>query len=208
MKLIVLGANGGVGREIVRQALGRGHDVIAAVRTLHEIVFPEGARVIQCDVFDAPAVHNAIAGQEAVFCAVGTRTSGPISLYSAAAHNIVAGMRAAGVRRLLFLSNFGVLNERGHGLRQAMLLFLIKRALSSTIKDHRAALDAIAACDIDWTAVRPMALSDRPLTGRYRLALDGLPEKGAEIGRADVAHLMLEAVEQNILLRRAPAIAY
>lgn len=208
MKLIVFGANGGVGREIVNQALDRGHDVTAAVRRLGDLELCDGARILQCDVIDASAVHNAIAGHEAVFCAVGTHASGPISLYSAAALNIVAGMRAAGVRRLLFLSNFGVLNERGYGLRQSMLLFLIKRALSTTLNDHRTALDTMAASDIDWTAVRPMALSHRPLSGRYRVALDGLPEMGAEIGRADVAHFMLEAAEQNFWLKRAPAIAY
>jgi putative NADH-flavin reductase len=157
---------------------------------------------------DAAAVQRAIAGHDAVLCAVGIRSNGPIALYSTAARNIVAAMQTTGIRRLVFLSNFGALNERGSGLRQSMLLFLIVRVLHQTLSDHRAAIEVMAASDIDWTAVRAMALTNGPLTGRYRLSTDGLPEKGTQIARTDVAHFMLEAVEHGTLSVRTPAIAY
>jgi putative NADH-flavin reductase len=208
VKFIVFGANGGVGRSIVDQGLKRGHEVTAAVRAPGGGNVPHGARIALCDVMDTAAVQRAIAGHDAVFCAVGTRSTGPLTLYSTAARNIVAAMQTGGIRRLVFLSNFGVLNERGVGLRQSMLLFLIARVLRHTLNDHRAALEVMAASDIDWTAVRAMALNNERLTGKYRLAIDGLPEKGTQIARADVAHFMLEAVERGALSRRTPAISY
>jgi putative NADH-flavin reductase len=207
VKLIVFGANGGVGRCLIDQGLKRGHEVTAAVRTRPGDA-RHGVRRVLCDVMDAAAVQAAIAGHDAVFCAVGIRKTGPIALYSTAARNIVAAMQMANIRRLVFLSNFGALNEPGVGLRQSMLLFLIARVLRQTLIDHRAALDVMGASDLDWTAVRAMALSNGRLTGTYRLALDGLPEGGTQIARADVAHFMLDAMEHGTLVGRRPAIAY
>jgi putative NADH-flavin reductase len=208
VKLIVFGANGGVGRSIVDQGLKRGHEVTAAVRAPGGAAVPEGARLAPCDVMDAAAVERAVAGHDAVLCAVGVRSNGSVALYSTAARHIVAAMQATNVRRLAFLSNFGVLNERGVGLRQSMLLFLISRVLRPTLNDHRAALDVLAASDLEWTAVRAMALSNGGFTGEYRVAIEGLPARGTNIARADVAHFMLAAVERGTLPKAAPAIAY
>lgn len=208
MKLVVFGANGGVGRQIVEQALAQGHDVTAAVRSANALDGAARGQAVVCDVTDASAVARTIKGHDTVFCTLGVNGRGPISLYSTGARNIVAGMEAHGVRRLLFLSNFGILNERGQGLGQIMLLHLIRRVLGNTLADHRAALDIMQASRIGWTAVRALALSNGPRTGRYRLAKDDLPAKGTRIARADVAHFMIDEAQRGAFMNCAPAIAY
>jgi nucleoside-diphosphate-sugar epimerase len=135
----------------------------------------------------------------------GPRTT---TLYSTAARNIASAMDDQGVRRLVFLSNFGVLGEKGSGARTAAVVFTTKLPLGPTLEDHRRALDELRKRNWEWIAVRPMRLTNGPRTGHHRVAVDGLPRGGARISRADVADLMLKQVTSSEYVHRIPAIAY
>ncbi|HEY9846677.1 MAG TPA: NAD(P)-binding oxidoreductase, partial [Candidatus Caenarcaniphilales bacterium] len=124
------------------------------------------------------------------------------------AHNILQGMQAHQVRRLIFLSNFGVLNETAQDVRGAALLFFAKLFIRHTLADHRRALEEIQGQAVEWIVVRPLPLTDSPWTGHYRIAVDGLPVKGTHIARADVADFMLRQVMNDDYLYKVPAIAY
>jgi putative NADH-flavin reductase len=209
VKVIVIGANRGVGRCVVEQALAGGHDVTAAVRTPSSMTLAhERLQVVQCDALNAAQVEAAVTGHDAVFVTLGEDQRGPTTLYSDAAKAVTTAMARAGVKRLVFLSNFGVLNERGRGLGQSILLMAVKRMIRRTLDDHRRALDVMRASALDWTAVRAMPLTNGPATGVYRIDADALPPKGASISRADVAGFMLREAERRDFVRRAPAIAY
>ncbi|WP_134498101.1 NAD(P)-dependent oxidoreductase [Microvirga pakistanensis] len=124
-------------------------------------------------------------------------TRGRTDLYSTAARNIVRGMRLQRVRRLIFLSNFGVLVETATDIREVALLFLAKRVLRHTLDDHRQALDIIQEHVPEWIAVRPLPLTNGVPTRRYRIAVDGIPANGTHITRADVAHFMLRQAQRT-----------
>ncbi len=68
--------------------------------------------------------------------------------------------------------------------------------------------DAVRASDLDWTLVRPPRLVDKPLTGAYRTAINANLRRGMVISRADVAHLMLAAVDRPETVRAAVGVAY
>jgi putative NADH-flavin reductase len=209
MNVVIFGASRGVGRCLVEQALAQGYDVTAAVRNPATVeITHERLHVLPCDVLDPASVNRAIAGQDVVFCTLGTTSKGPITLYSAGAHNIVQGMQAHQVRRLIFLSNFGILGETARDLRGAALLFLAKRFIRHTLVDHRQALEEIRKHAPEWVVVRPLPLSNKPWTGRYRIAVDGLPAKGMQIARADVADFMMRQATSDDYLYKVPAIAY
>jgi putative NADH-flavin reductase len=209
MKVVVFGATGGVGRHLVTQALAEGHHVTAASRSAGKLAIThERLRTIVCDVLGATAVEGAVAGQDVVFCALGATSKGPVSLYSKGAETVLRAMQAQKVPRLVFLSNFGILGERAADLRGRVLLFLLRRVIRHTLADHLRALEQIRATDVDAVVVRPMTLTDGPLTGQYRVAEDGLPAAGWRISRADVAHFMLRQARAGEFLHRVPAIAY
>ncbi len=209
MRVAIIGASRGVGRHIAEQALARGHEVTAAVRNPADVgMRHERLWVVTCDATDRAAVGAVIEDQDVVFCALGTDSRGPTTLYSSAAQNVVAGMRQHGVRRLVFLSNFGVLDETASDLIGSLMLVLVRRVIRHTLADHRRALETMISSDVEWIAVRPMALSDGPMTGSYRIDPDGLPRNGRSIARADVADFMLKQADDNRYLRQAPAIAY
>ena len=209
MKIVVFGANGGVGRQLVELALAKNYWVTAAVRNPTKVaVTHERLQVITCDVLDPTTIEPAIAGQDAVLCALGSDGRGPMTLYSTGARNIVQRMQAHGVRRIVYLSNFGVLGEKARGLRQALLLFLASRFLHHTLADHRRALDEIRGCAPEWIISRPLPMSDGPSTGVYRVAIDDLPPNGTRIARDDVADFMLRQVTSDDYLHKLPSIAY
>lgn len=143
-----------------------------------------------------------------VFCTLGTNSKGPITLYSSGAHNIVQGMQAHQIRRLIFLSDFGILDEPAQDVRGAALVFLVKRFIRHTLADHRRALEEIRGHAPEWIVVRLLPLSDGPWTGRYRVAVDDLPAKGMRIARADVADFMMRQATSDDYLYKVPAIAY
>lgn len=164
--------------------------------------------IAQCDATNAAEVESVLGGHDAVFVTLGDKSRGPTRLYSTAARNVITAMARHNVRRLLFLSNFGVLDEKGRGFNQALLLFLVKSVIRHTLDDHRRALDAMRASQLEWTAVRAMPLTDKPATGQYRVVADGLPPGGAAISRADLAAFMLSEAERREFVHMTPAIAH
>jgi NAD(P)-dependent dehydrogenase (short-subunit alcohol dehydrogenase family) len=116
MKVIVFGASGATGRELVKQAVAQGHLVTAFVRNpaRFDIERPS-IHVEQGDVADRGAVERAIGGQDEVICALGGSsllTRNPALVIGV--HNILAAMEEAGVRRLVYLSNDAVSDARSH----------------------------------------------------------------------------------------------
>lgn len=209
MKLIVIGATGGVGRHLVDAALAQGHHVTAASRNPGKMALQhEQLRVQPCDALNKGSVNQAIAGHDVVLATLGSTSKGPTTLYSQGARNILDAMQTNGVQRLVFLSNFGILNERASDLRGSALLFLIKRAIRHTLVDHVRAFEHIKAYAAEWVVVRPMILTNGPRIDRYRIARDGLPASGLRVSRADVAHFMLRQATGTEYLNQCPSIAY
>jgi putative NADH-flavin reductase len=208
MKIVVFGASRGVGRQLVELALNEGHSVTAAVRDPDSIKYGhEKLRVVGCDVLDYRAVCEALLEQDAVFCTLGGPRHG-VTLYSEAARNVVSGMQHVGVKRIVFLSNFGVLGETGKGLLSAPLVALAKLVIADTLRDHRNALDILRCSGLQWSAVRPMPLTDGPWTGNYRVSMSELPAGGRSISRSDVADLMLRCATSDEYLFKIPGVAY
>ena len=208
MNILIFGAAGGTGRCLTEFALQEGHHVTAAVRNpMATVLTHDRLRVVQCDVRDANAVRSALQAQEVVLCALGGPRSG-VTVYSEGARNIVNAMREHNVRRLVFLSNYGVLGETARGVATRLLLLLSRLVLKDTLADHRRALAIIRASSKEWVAVRPMALTNAAGTGQYRVVINGLPAKATHIARADVAHFMLRAAISDEYMHKVPAIAY
>lgn len=80
MKLVVLGATGGTGLEIIRQTIKRGHSVTAFVRSPERLsmsAFDDHLDIIKGDLLNQPELERVIEGRDAVLSAFGTRTVEP-----------------------------------------------------------------------------------------------------------------------------------
>jgi len=198
MKLLILGATGPTGRELVKQALAAGHEVAALVRGSANI---GGVEVIRGDATDASTVTSAVRGRDAILSALGTGKSFKSrDLMSRVAPNLIA----AG-KRLLFVSAAGV-GESFNEMPPFGKLFF-RTLLRGIYADKAKADDAIRASTLESTIVRPMMLTNGPRTGSYRVAehlpLHGMPK----ISRADVADFMIRELTERQWIRKTVIIA-
>jgi uncharacterized protein YbjT (DUF2867 family) len=209
MKILVLGATGGTGRLIVRDALAKGHSVVALVRSKASAPDLPGSDVVEGDARDESALLKALDGCDAVVSSLGTGMSlfGEVTLLSVATPALVAAMTRSGVRRLICISALGVGDSRGHG----GLLFdrvFQPLLLRNAYKDKNRQEGTIRATSLDWVIVRPAALNDELARGTVRAFTDLAGIHGGKIARADVARFVVEQLTTDTWLRRAPLILW
>ncbi|ARQ69532.1 NAD(P)-dependent oxidoreductase [Streptomyces marincola] len=211
MRLAVLGATGGTGRHLVRQALAAGHEVVAVVRDPARLAGerpePDVARV--ADQTDAEALAKVFAGRDAVLSALGTNNRGA-GVVTAVTRAALDAMAAAGVRRVVAVSAVpvGPMPEGESLAYRAVLHPLIGRAFRAVYRDLAGMEAALRAADADWTVIRPPRLLDGPLTGDYRREVGGNVRGGRTIARADLAHAMLAALDEPETFGRPVGVAY
>ncbi|WP_327092121.1 SDR family oxidoreductase [Nonomuraea sp. NBC_01738] len=201
MKLIVFGATGGTGRQVVEQALAGGHDVTVVARdparvTAHSPAYSE-VRVVQGDVLTPGLWTAAFDGQDAVLSCLGsTDRRRPTTVYSAGTAAIVAAMRASGVRRVVCLSSAGLeIAPDIPAAQRVVTRLVIQRLYRHGYADMTRMEQELARIgDLGWTVVRPPMLTDGPLTAAYRTAEDGHVPRATSISRADLAHFLLTQV--------------
>jgi uncharacterized protein YbjT (DUF2867 family) len=67
MTILITGASGNVGRQVVQQLVDRGAAVRALVRDPSKATFPDGVDVVQGDLLDVAALRRALAGVSTLF---------------------------------------------------------------------------------------------------------------------------------------------
>ncbi|MEV8003810.1 NAD(P)H-binding protein [Streptomyces parvus] len=211
MRITVFGATGGVGQEIVGQALAAGHEVTAVVRDPDRLPGPlEGAGphgVVRLD--DEAAVRAAVAGRDAVLSGLGSRGRKANGVAERLTGRIVSAMEAEGARRLLVVSAVPVGPEPAD---DPLVDRLMRRAIGAVLAElyaDLARMEAVLADSAtDWTAVRPPRLTDGPRTGVYRKVVGGTPRSSRTVSRADVAHAMLALIDDPAAVKQSVGIAY
>ncbi|MET8283886.1 SDR family oxidoreductase [Streptomyces sp. NPDC048448] len=210
MKLTVFGATGGIGQEIVRQALASGHQVTAVVRDPARLsVTGAGLEVLRADLTDPEALRPAVRGRDAVLSGLGARSRKDAGVTTRLTRTVLGAMRAEGVRRLLVVSAGPVgPDPEGASFADRAARTLISVILKDVYADLRGMEGELARSDTDWTAVRPPRLRNKPVTGSYRTAVGSFPLGGRFIARADVAHAMLAMITDTGTVKQGVGIAY
>jgi len=208
MKILVLGASGETGSEIVAQGLALGHEITALVRRPERLTLRDpDLRLVVGDVLADPTfAAGAVAGHDAVVSALGVRSSFRSGgLIERGLGAVVPAMADAGVLRFLLISAFGVgTTRRDASLVQRLLYRLL---LTGIYADKLAGERILAASPLDWTVIYPVLLANGPATRAYRLA-ERLPMKGVpRISRADVAHAVLEELSARRFVRKRVVIS-
>lgn len=207
-KILVLGATGGTGQQVVARAVQQGHEVTALVRAPHRrAIEDERVRVVVGSVTDeSDALAEAVRGQSAVISALGVgRSLRSDGLISRSIPRILRAMEQEGVHRLIFTSAFGVgATRRDVPLGPRVLIAVLLRNI---YRDKALGETALRASGLDWTLVYPTGLVDGPGTGRCRagerLPLSGFPR----ITRADVADFLLSQMDDPTYVRKGVLIS-
>ena len=207
LRLVVLGATGGTGLQLVKQALGRGHLVTAFVRSPAPLKeFEHRIDIRQGDLLNSASSREVIQGHDAVLSGFGPRaprSEADSNLLARFARALTTAMPPAGVRRV-------VVESVAFLFKNSIFppAYLLGRLfLPRTVADASAMERIFAHTALDWTMVRPPELTDKPYTGKYHLREGHLPVFGLKISRADVADLMIKLAENHASIRKVVGIA-
>jgi putative NADH-flavin reductase len=202
LKLIVLGATGGIGFEIVRQAIERGHSVTAFVRSPERLEGFQGCITIkQGDPLNSLQLERAIEGHDAVVSGFGPRV--PVAKTDAKllrdfADALTSAMQRAAVKRVVVVSTAFLFRD---SIIPPTYLFG-RLFFPAIVVDAEGMERTIRASELDWTIVRPPQLTDKAYTGSYRIREEHLPRFGFNISRADVADCLIKILNDRTTVKK------
>jgi putative NADH-flavin reductase len=207
VKLVVFGSTGGIGTEVVQQALATGHMVAAVARRPAAITMRhEHLVVLQGDVLKPETLAGTITGRDAVVAALGVQGRAPTTLYSQGLANIMQAMQSAQVSRLICVSASGL--DPGP-LWQRLIAKPILWAMFKEMYSDLARMEALVDhSPTDWTILRLPRLTDGPRTGRYQVALNEHLRRILFISRADAADFIVKHLDDPATFRARVEIAY
>ncbi|MGK7908944.1 MAG: NAD(P)-dependent oxidoreductase [Synechococcus sp.] len=199
MNIVLLGANGRTGREILSRALNAGDTVTALVRTedrLADITHSQ-LNVHVGNVCDSNALKAVLPGHDTVISTLGPRkpTKAACAIYSESATAIVKAMQKSGVNRLLVTST--ALLFSSNKLSDRILCWIAKH----NVRNANLMEETIRNSSLEWTIVRTGFLNNNSSTD-CRLAEGAFPDGGGSISRAAVAHFLLTEAKQSSHLRK------
>jgi putative NADH-flavin reductase len=211
MNLTVFGATGGVGREIVTQALDAGHDVTAYVRNPAKLtVAHPSPTVITGELTDREAVQRAVSGADAVISALGPsldRKATGMPLVDGT-NMIVDAMRAERVERYIGMATPSLRDPRDTGsLLGRLVPFMGRTFLSRAYRELLEMSEIVTDSELDWTIARFTRPTDGARTGTIRAGYLGRDKIRASITRADIATFLLDQTADARFRRAAPAIS-
>lgn len=208
-RLLILGATGGTGLQLVSQALEAGNEVTAYVRDAAKLDLKhERLRVVVGPIADeARPFQDAMMGQQAVISTLGRGLSLQSEhVIERCVPPVLSAMKAHGVGRLIFTSAIGV----GDAYAEAPLLskLVIRVLLKDIYPDKLIGENLVRSSDLDWTIVQPAGLTSGHLTCRYRVAEHLHHRVVATISRADLAHFLLSQLDDRTYVRRIVQLGY
>ncbi len=204
MHITLFGATGLTGRELITQALARGHRVMASAREPGKLdVTHDALTIARGDVLDPESIASALQGADAVIIAIGGGGLNDGRTRSEGTANILAAMRHAGVERLIVISTIGV----GDSINQLSPegQAFVQRVIRVAVEDHARQEALVQASDTAWTIARPGGLTQGPLTTTYIADPHGQSPVG-QIARADLAHFALGALHDDTTIHQIVAL--
>ena len=202
MKILIIGGTGPTGKELIRQALVQNHEVSVLVRDPSKLnASADKLKIITGNVLDVDVLKQAMTEAESVISVIGVGQSlKSNNLISNAVDKIIPAMNDAGVKRIIFLSAFGV----GETIAQASWIQKIafRLFLRDIYADKEIGSAKLQNSNLDWTIVSPVKLTNGTYTGNYKAAervkMKGFPS----ISRADVADFLLKQLGDNSFVRK------
>jgi putative NADH-flavin reductase len=204
MKITICGASGATGQLLVEQALAANHEVTAFVRSASSLPLRHANFETMVGNFDQPdAVQRAIQNADVVISVLGVRKKGLSNVCAEGVRSILAAMAAQQKRRLIVLSAYGAGETQDASLSAKMIRMILADKMRD--KDQMEAL--VRAVNIDWTMVRPPALTNGPLSGKYQAGVGLKLGFFAKLSRADLAQFMLREASVGRYIKQAPTVA-
>ncbi len=206
MNILLLGATGRVGSQIVTYALHDRHHVTVLVRTPEKIQLNnENLTIIQGNVLIKDDIVRAMHGIDVVISAL--NTDGTTTL-SESMPLIIEAMENEGIKRIITIGTAGILQSRTTPDSLRYQSSESKRKSTRAAKEHHKVYDMLKQSTLKWTIVCPTYLPDGERVGKYRIDRNFLPEGGVEISVPDTAEFTFRQIKTSDYIKSRVGIAY
>ena len=212
--LLIIGANGGIGRQCVELALKDGHHVTALLRNPAKLnISHPNLQIIKGDVLQPVTFELALENQDAVISAIGVSggfgADKPTVLYSQGKANLLQAMSKKGVKRAFFISASAIeISPVLPFYVRWAAKYILQKLLKYMYADLRTMEQLIKESNSNWTIIRPPRLTDKPATGNYRTAINIFLKNALSISRADVAHYIINNINNTATYQGVIEIGY
>ncbi len=203
MRIVVFGATGATGRQVVDQSLLAGHEVIAVARRPDQVAPRPRLLARAGDVLDAASLRESCRGGDVVVSCVGPRSNlRPGTVMSAGTTHMVAAAEAAGVRRFVFQSGIGLSDGAELSRANRWLLRIWHPLFAAALQDKAEGERVLRASALEWVIVRPVVLRDAPAAGHYLAAPRAPVAPLVPLSIADCAACLLHALSEPAWTRQ------
>jgi NAD(P)-dependent dehydrogenase (short-subunit alcohol dehydrogenase family) len=208
MKLMILGATGGTGQELVKQALADGHEVTVYVRNRAKLnMSHDRLKVVEGTMAELDKMSQAMAGSAAVLSALGPTSNTPARPLTEGMQNVITAMKQQNVQRLIVSTGAGVADPNDKPQLIGRLFGLALRLFARhVLADSQGMVAAVRGSDRAWTLARAPRLNDKPASGRIKVGYAG-QGPGTQLSRADFARFMLDQVQSDKWVGKAPMLS-
>ena len=208
-KLCVFGASGATGLVLTGQALNRGFDISAFVRSERaQKKIPQDATIVLGDLLTLGDVEGAVIGCNAIVCAFGPRPSAPEAFCADATKNITTAMKTHGIGRLICITG-AMIGDYAH------LSWFMRRMKSSfkkkqpAIAQDRAEQERfVESSGLEWTLIKPPRLTNGNARGRIRAGENLKVGTLSRISQADLSRFILDQIESREYVGKRVIVQY
>ncbi|HTN38005.1 MAG TPA: NAD(P)H-binding protein [Arachidicoccus sp.] len=216
MKILILGATGRTGRLIVEEAIMQGYDLNLLVRDKNKISFnSKSINVYQGTPASRTDIAAAMQGCDLIISALSiarasdapwSKVITPEDFISESIKNVIAEAGQQNLKRFITISAWGV------GETKKEIPFWLKWLINHTnlrpiYLEHESQEKLLANSDLNWTAVRPVALNDSKKIKTLKVSFNNLPKPSLYISRKSVAKFIVDIVKSNKYNMKSPTIS-
>ena len=212
IKIVIIGATAKTAKELIPQALWRGHEVTALARRPYRIEHAPHERltIVKGDVYDRDSIENALSGDEVVISVYGPRVDlesviPETDLMSTGTTNIIEAMKKKGNTRLFATSSTSVqeVKKRGYTVdtprpeeltaTSGLWFWNMRGPYIDMLKMEDIVLDS----SLEATVLRPGQMLELPARGNVLVTVDDITPNRRIITYADFAAFILDLVESK-----------
>ncbi len=208
--IAVLGASGGIGKQVVKIALTDGHRVTAILRTPSKLTITHpNLKIVKGDVMKPETLEEHLEGKDAVISAIGKNSFKETYLYSAGNKNLLSVMEKTNTKRVFFISAAGLeINPSFNLFTKLAAKFVLQKLLKNMFADLVRMEKIVKESEENWTIIRPPQLTNKPFTGHYRFSINSFLSKGLKISRADLADFIIKNINNESIYKKTVEVAY
>jgi len=216
MKILILGATGRTGRLIVEEALKQGYDLNVLVRDKNKASFSsKSIKVYQGTPTRRADLAAAMQGCDLIISALGIvrASDAPWSklitaknFISESIKNVIAEADQQNVKRLITVSAWGV-GETKKEIPFWLRWLINYTNLGPVYEEHEKEEKLLANSNLNWTAVRPVALNDSEKTKTLKVSFNNFPKPSLQISRQSVAKFIVNIAKSDKYDMKSPTIS-